>query len=300
MYYKILTQMNDSLISYKTDRIIKNTIKSDEKKTLRKFLDDLKIKFIKREKNLLEFDLLNAHPSLANALRRILISEVETYAFHDISIFENKSVFPDEYIAHRLGLIPVVVHDDSVKDYVYELNEVNDTNENITIYSDNIVGNTDVLSIEEGVIICKLAPGNKINLKLEVSRGNGEIHSKWSPVSLCTYRLMPRITLQREFCGEEARELQKCFPEGVISIIDGKAVVDCPRKDKVSREAVRIFGEDAVELGRESNWFCFTIETLNEDPVSILRKGILKLREKSQELKEEANVIKSNLLNNQN
>ena len=46
-------------------------------------------------------------PATANALRRIIIAEIPTLAFHTVLLYQNTSVIPDELLVHRLGLLPL-------------------------------------------------------------------------------------------------------------------------------------------------------------------------------------------------
>lgn len=55
----------------------------------------------------LEFDMVGIDPSLANAIRRILISEVPSMAIEKVYMYNNTSIIQDEVLAHRLGLIPL-------------------------------------------------------------------------------------------------------------------------------------------------------------------------------------------------
>lgn len=66
-----------------------------------------KIQIIKNKTDSIHFILKNVDSSVANAIRRVVISEVPTLAI-DIVTFESNSTFQqEEYLAHRLGLIPI-------------------------------------------------------------------------------------------------------------------------------------------------------------------------------------------------
>lgn len=70
------------------------------------FSDGFRVQFHQNEQFEASFSLIGIDASLANAFRRILISEIPTLAIETVYIENNTSVIQDEVLAHRLGLIP--------------------------------------------------------------------------------------------------------------------------------------------------------------------------------------------------
>lgn len=64
----------------------------------------------------IDFDVHNVDVSVVNSLRRIMWAEVPTLAIDLVDIEINSSPLHDEFIAHRLGLLPI----DST--FIHEMN----------------------------------------------------------------------------------------------------------------------------------------------------------------------------------
>ena len=73
----------------------------------------------------LNFEVFGLNPSFCNALRRIMISEIETLGFRssydessDIKIEVNTSELHNEFLGHRLSLLPIHYSPKDIKNYV--------------------------------------------------------------------------------------------------------------------------------------------------------------------------------------
>ena len=87
-------------------------------------------------KRLMNITLQNVHYSVANSIRRAIMSMVETTGFRalpyehaTINIEENDTYLNNEIIKHRISMIPVYVPDDfDLDDYEFIIDERNNTN----------------------------------------------------------------------------------------------------------------------------------------------------------------------------
>jgi DNA-directed RNA polymerase I and III subunit RPAC1 len=81
-----------------------------EATSLHSFINNLEVTVIDHQDPLdLTFDVSGIEAPYANALRRIMIANVPTIAIEKVGIWQNTSIFPDEVLAHRMGLIPLEV-----------------------------------------------------------------------------------------------------------------------------------------------------------------------------------------------
>lgn len=251
---------------------------------------------------LIEFDLIGCLPSIANAFRRLMLSEVPSMAIEKVYMYNNTSIIQDEVLAHRLGLIPLKADprlfeyksedanddgtDQDTLEYTLRVKctrrkDVKDTSlldslyENHNVYSGQIkwqpkrkqgtmFNENDVGPVHEKILISKMRPGHAFDIKLLAVKGIGKDHAKFSPVSTATYRLLPEITLKRPVSGEDAKTLQSCFSPGVIDIDEqDQAYMKDARYDSCSRNVYRYpHLADSVEMARVRDHFIFTVESV--------------------------------------
>jgi DNA-directed RNA polymerase I and III subunit RPAC1 len=79
----------------------------DEEFNREKFKKNFKLNVVKRSNLEIEFDMIGVTPAIANAFRRLMLSEVPSMAIEKVYIYNNTSIIPDEVLAHRFGLIPL-------------------------------------------------------------------------------------------------------------------------------------------------------------------------------------------------
>lgn len=280
-----------------------------------KFQSNFKLKVVKLSKYEMEVDLIGLHSSVANAFRRILLSHLPSMAIETVFSFNNTSVMHDEILAHRLGLVPIFANPDDFDYREDQTDNLTDANtlvfklhtkcvaeptkwgsrdESGALLVEKLVLSKHLEFVPKGaqaeryttetrprpvhsdIVLCKLKPGQEINLEVHCHKGVGFDHAKFSPVATASYRLMPVIHTKKPITGRLAHEFKKCFAKGVVEVVTNdegveQAKVVNPRLDTVSREVLRHPElAELVVLSRVRDHFIFNIESVGVVPASVL------------------------------
>lgn len=126
------------------------------------------------------FKLSDSSVPFANMLRRFMINSVPTFAIEEVSIYENNSSFFDEYITHRLGLIPLSTPAKSKMGE--EVTLMLDVSGPGIIYADSL-RSTDksVVPVFDKMPIIKLLDEQNIRMECKAVLATGKTHARHQP-----------------------------------------------------------------------------------------------------------------------
>lgn len=260
----------------------------------------------KDDQFLLNFTLENSCSSFANSIRRTIISGVDTAGFDtedyetsSIKVIENTCSLHNEFLLHRIGMIPINVINTKAFDtskFKFILNVQNTGNVIMDVTTANFeVVNTETGNKEdtlkffppnritgENILITRLKPnpdgkGEKVHLEGACVIRNGSFNARFSPVSAAMF--VNKIdqskvdTAMQKYLDEKAAEEN---PETDIELLKRRFMIN---------ESERHFMTD--ENG-EPNVFDFTIESIEVlSSANILYLACEKMIEKLQFTKDE-------------
>ena len=189
---------------------------------------------------IMTFTLENANVSIANALRRTLLSDINCVVMDtslekkDIKIFKNTTRFNNEILKQRLSSIPIHIKDlDAIDDLVVEINEVNDSDSIVYITTNDFkIKNltTDTYLDDEAVAeifpadpltrghilfarlrpkISSDIPGQELHLECKLSVSNAAHNGMYNVVSTCAYANTPDRVEQQSQWQQAEQELEE-------------------------------------------------------------------------------------------
>ncbi len=146
----------------------------------------MKIESLDEDNKAFRFVLKDATNSYANALRRAATNHVKCFAIDTITFYENSSAIFDEYIAHRIGLIPIRTPSTGYSDED-EILFTLEAEGPKTVYSKELEGKDNEVKVaNDNIPIIKLAEGQKLRIDCKAIMGSGSKHAKFQP-GLITY-----------------------------------------------------------------------------------------------------------------
>lgn len=152
------------------------------------------------------FKVYGCNSSEINDLRRTISNSVPVMAIDNVEIVNNSSSIPDEYLMHRICMVPI---NTPICYFGYEDSELPDDRKYLE-FSINVSGTSkgflvdskclkwnplgtqkDDIYVDIGDICCiaKLDCNQNIELVCKAVKGTGSIHCKWNPVVKCYYIL---------------------------------------------------------------------------------------------------------------
>jgi DNA-directed RNA polymerase II subunit RPB3 len=255
------------------------------------------IEIVKLEDYYIEFYLNGADLSFANSLRRVIIAEVPTMAIDMVNIRANTSPLFDEFISHRLGLIPLNSSDISNYEYSRKCNcnescdhcsvqfsiseKCRDEAMEITTeHIKSITMGTSVLPVkyenEDPILICKLRKNQEIDINMIAKKGIGKEHAKWSPISSVVMQHVPDIeffdknnTIDK-LSIEKKKDFVESCPSKVYKFDEQKKTIEIENLMNCTycEECIvklETFGMDknrTIKISAKKNKFLFKIESI--------------------------------------
>lgn len=220
--------------------------------------------------------LLDVPISTANAVRRTLLADLPGLAVLTVDVFTFDCNQPEEYVVHRVAMLPVV--DDQDADPEAAPREVSplltldvrcgDAEERRDVTDRDFVCDTPGVRVWVGqapVQVARLRRGQHVRLEARVGRGTPSQHAKFASVSAAFYRIVPTVTVPE---GADRAALREVCPRGVFDIEDAPPdAISCVECGACAGAGVR------VEKGR-SVWFEVEPLTPHRSPEFLVRRAV--------------------------
>ncbi|MCL5239041.1 MAG: DNA-directed RNA polymerase subunit D [Candidatus Marsarchaeota archaeon] len=140
----------------------------------------MKVSVVENSPKVLRVDISGIGYGVANAIRRAAIGRIGCFAIDNVTFYENSSALFDEYLAHRMGLVPILTPKDyDEKDEIVFSIEAEGP---ATVYSKEMKSSDKSVKVANGDIpIIKLAEGQRLRADGKAVMGTGSRSAKFQP-----------------------------------------------------------------------------------------------------------------------
>lgn len=169
----------------------------------------MKIEVVENTPSVLKFAVKGTDVTFSNSLRRIMINTVPCFAIDKVTFYENTTAMFDEYIAHRIGQVPILTPSkgyDEKDEIVFQLESEGPA----TVYSKDLKSTDKSVKVaNEAIPLMKLVEGQRLRVEGKAIMGRASAGSKFQP-GIITYGMKDDETFEfyiESFGQMEAREI---------------------------------------------------------------------------------------------
>lgn len=250
----------------------------------------LNIKLLNKTDSSASFLIKGTNNSFINALRRTIMSDIPVLAIDDVTFYENSSIMFDEFLAHRLGLLPIKTDLKSYKEGE-KVTLILEKEGPCTVYSRDIKSVDPKIEVtDKNIPLLELKKGQRVKIEMDAVIGKGREHSKFQS-AIVGYKNLPVITESKPF--KEMKRAAEICPTKVLEIKANKIVFTDATGCTMCGECMTVSKEkDALKVEYDKNAFIFNIESsgaLNNK--EIFEKASELLQQKVEALKKEVSAI---------
>jgi len=218
----------------------------------------ISIKKLDERNNVSRYLVKGVSPAFLNAIRRTIMLHTPCLAIEDISIYENDSVMFDEFLAHRLGLLPIKTDKTYKKKDKIKL--VLEKEGPCTVYSKDIKSTDPKIEVvDKNIPITRLSKEQKLKVEMQAIMETGKEHVKWQP-AVIGYKEVPELVVSKDF--NEGKDFAKLCPLGILEVKGQKLVLAKPYECNLCGACVDSCHNDAVKLRFNENSFILIIEPI--------------------------------------
>lgn len=195
-----------------------------------------------------------------NALRRVAMSEVPILAIEELGIYENNGVLFDEFLGHRLGLIPIKMDakgyrlGDKVK---FSLDATGPG----TVYSSEIKFNDAVVDVlDKKIPLTKLKADQRIRIEGEAVVGVGKDHAKYQPCVI-GFRALPTFTINDTIDANTMQKIAASCPVKIIEVKGKKLSITQESDCTLCGACEEVGGSQNIQVDADDTGFILMLES---------------------------------------
>ncbi len=246
----------------------------------------INVKKLDEKNNVGKYLVKGVSAVLINSIRRSIMQHTANLAVEDVAIYENDSVMFDEFLGHRLGLLPIKT---DVKTYKQgdKVKMVLEKEGPCTVYSKDIKSTDPKIEVmDKNIPITKLEKGQRLRIEMQAVMHTGKQHAKWQP-AVVGYSEVPTLSVSKD-C-DACAECEKACPKNLLLIKGKKVALTKPYECNLCNACVDSCSKNALKMSFDTGSFVLMIEpiaglTAKEVIGSCIKEMVSKSKQLAKEL----------------